>query len=354
MLEERSIANTDDGTSSRSSRRLAGQEAEAPPPASIAGKKTQLFGLLATDSKHGRPSADCPVGRSWKLDGSAPSTLSTLSPSLCSQRYEEADDILMRRRVLFDEDESAGELENEDEDDEITIVDDDDISVEEADDDPLKMHYKAVDESGFKLLPFTELKSMIEERCACKFCQSPVVVTQKTFGIATDLYLTCQPVDRRKKKTHTYSLTGKKIKTKKAELTKTGQKAVHRDLAQQYLLNSLLILAMQQLGLGLSSVTTLLGMIGIRPTIGNQSAWKEIQDNVGLAEEEVKNEVLEENVKIAIDTATADGAKADESGRIGLVCSIDGSWQKRSSGGRMTHLPDITSLLIAEQRRFLM
>lgn len=88
------------------------------------------------------------------------------------------------------------------------------------------------------------------------------------------------------------------------------------------------------LGIGLQSATTFLGLLGIRHLIGNRERWKKIQDQVGEAEAAVANKVMIANQTLAIKAAIAAGAKKDESvgNRIGLTCSIDGTWQTRSSG----------------------
>jgi len=51
-----------------------------------------------------------------------------------------------------------------------------------------------------------------------------------------------------------------------------------------------------------------------------------------MAEQQVKDDILAENRANAITYALSDGAERDKSGCVGLTCSIDGTWQKRSSG----------------------
>jgi len=185
-----------------------------------------------------------------------------------------------------------------------------------------------------KLIPFDALKTMFTRACACKFCGSPVTLRQETFGLATNLYLTCIPRDNCFAK-HQYKVSGDEIGTgNPAGPPDDGSSAsvVARDSAKKYLINILAVLAMQQLGLGMDGMMTLLGTLGIRSSMGCRATWRTIQDRVGVAEQEVKYQVLAKNRARAISFALADGAKRDADGHVGLICSIDGAWQKRSSG----------------------
>jgi len=44
-----------------------------------------------------------------------------------------------------------------------------------------------------KLIPFGNLKKLIEDHCVCKGCSAQVVLSEETFGIATTVCLRCQP-----------------------------------------------------------------------------------------------------------------------------------------------------------------
>ena len=70
--------------SSRQSRRLAGEEAEAPPPAELSQAGTELRYLLARDFRNGRALVGGDPTRRWQLDGQAPCDLSYLQ-----QTYQE-------------------------------------------------------------------------------------------------------------------------------------------------------------------------------------------------------------------------------------------------------------------------
>jgi len=95
----------------------------------------------------------------------------------------------------------------------------------------------------------------------------------------------------------------------------------------------------------LVSITTLLATLGIQSGIGNTRIWKVIQDRVGIAKQAVQQDVLAENRARAIQAALAFGAKTDDDGRVGLTCSVDGGWQKRSSG-QMYDSPSGHNLLV--------
>jgi len=302
---------------SRKSRRLSGELPPALPPATIAGKKTVLRGLLATDSYCGRASVDSNPAKAWNFDAggggaSSCSVSSVLMPSPFVAGMNKVDSRAGESCSGLFDDSGIGENADEDDDD-----DDDDAS----------------DAGGIKLIPFDELKRMFRKACVCKTCGSPVKLTQETYGLATNLYLTCIPRDKRWAQHH-FRIDADKIGTTKTKKTKAddGDGRQFRDSAKQYLLNYLLVLGMQQLGLGLESMTNMLGTLGIRSSIGNPSTWRVIQDQLGIAEQAVKDEVLAENQANAITFALSDGATRDDSGRVGLVCSIDGAWQKRSAG----------------------
>jgi hypothetical protein len=145
---------------------------------------------------------------------------------------------------------------------------------------------------------------MIEGSCRCKICGAPVILKQKTYGIATNLYLECCPSDGRRNK-HYDNIISERIYTKGAAAPPPpaaapavakidGRKAPRENAAKNYLINSLLWLAAQQLGLGSESILTFLGMLGMKATTGNRTAWKDIQELVGTAEEKVMQEVLAE------------------------------------------------------------
>jgi len=274
------------------------------PPAAVAGAKTALRSLLATDSVNGRAIIDGDPARAWNFDSASLSSVSMPSPFAPPNLISKAS-----APSVFCSGKPAA------------------VAGSEAAQEAL--------ETTTKLITFDGLKKMIEQRCGCKFCGSPVILQQETYGLATNLYLTCVPSDRRNK-VHKYDFKSDTIGGVPAPSTASDasddRRRVAKDNAGRYMINHLLVLAMHQLALGIVSVTTILATLGIRSGIGNNRIWKVIQDRVGVAEQAVKEEVLAENRVRAIQAALAFGATRDNDGRVGLTCSLDGGWQKRSSG----------------------
>ena len=136
-----------------------------------------------------------------------------------------------------------------------------------------------LDNQSAKLISFPDLKSLVEMNCACKHCHSPIILLQETFGLATNLCLVCTPADK------CFSCHWD---TRSSEPLKDGKKDEKPDTASNYLINHLLVLAMQQLGLGLQSIATFLSVLGLWPSIGSVRQWNVIQEAVGVAEEAKK------------------------------------------------------------------
>jgi len=296
----------------RKSRRLSGEEPPAAPSPSVAGVKSRLRGLLATDSAQGRASFNSDRAKAWNFDvatsTSSSTSISSMSlPSPFGIGAKNAHSQNQTDAVLFDGRSTVDDVDDDD--------DDDDCSM--------------------KLIPYDELRRMIRKSCICRTCGSPVKLSQETYGLATNLYLKCCPRDRR------WAVHNNKMECEEIGLPKCNDGADDgqndndrrsKPSSKIYLINSLAVLAMQQLGMGLDGLSTITGTLGIRSSIGNYQTWRSIQDRVGIAEQEVKDEVLAENVEKAISLALACGATKDDDGRVGLVCSVDGAWQKQSSG----------------------
>jgi hypothetical protein len=244
----------------RKSKRLAGEEAAAPPCASVAKPNTALHSLLASDSSQGRAAYDRDLSCKWRLDGSAPRKMSPVTTTDDS----ESDDSNFDPGALLEgeEDESDDETEEGEEDEE-----EDEVS-EKLPADP---------DAGLKLINFLELKGMVQIACRCRHCDSPVTLEQETFGLATNLYLTCIPADKRFG-AHTYNLRGDEVIPSASAAAATGPGQNRYDTSGNYVINSLLVLVTQQLGLGMKSVSTFLGGLGIRASVGKISTWKKIQD----------------------------------------------------------------------------
>ena len=131
----------------------------------------------------------------------------------------------------------------------------------------------------------------------------------------------------------------------------------------QYAINYGSVLMMQQLGMSLAGLAVILSFLGLAPGVGGMAKWKDIQDAVGASQQEVCEEVLCANIekevaatkadahKKAEEWAKTEGKQDDEEAkavkveeflayingldgqvRVGLTATMDGAWQKRSSG----------------------
>jgi hypothetical protein len=303
-----SVGTSSEPSTARKSRRLSHEPPDALPPPSSTKRKSQVAQLLARDTHGGRIRYETDRMKEWfppaPAGGKSSDDISSLTgcttPSTKMKKKKPPPPP--------------------------TKTSADGSSVPSVD----------ANDAGMKLLPFNQLKSLIEGSCCCKICQRPVLLKQETLGVATNLFLECVPENKRKKP-HFYSLTAEKLPTPPPP--PPGEKVDKRKLpreraAKKYLLNSLLWLAAQQLGLGVESIQTFLGMLGMKSSVGSKQAWKDIQEIVGAAEEKVMEEILAENIERARAKALeVHGAAACmKGGRVGVDGSIDMGWSKRSAG----------------------
>jgi hypothetical protein len=170
---------------------------------------------------------------------------------------------------------------------------------------------------------------MIEERCVCSICGSPLLLTQDTKGLATKLFLTCTPGDKRCT-AHKHSIIPEKVPVV-IDLEEMDRRKLPKDSTLCYQINYLFVVLMQQLGIGLDRAKTLLGLLGMRAAMGDERTWKRLQDRIGEAEQEVKEEVIAENIEKARAAALAAGAQPDPNadGRVPVPASADMGWNKR-------------------------
>jgi hypothetical protein len=187
-------------------------------------------------------------------------------------------------------------------------------------------------EMSNKLIQFDQLKTLIEGRCACRICGSPVLLTQDMKGLATKIYLTCIPTDKRWTP-HKDSIIPEKLPAV-INVEETDRRKLPKDSTLCYQINFLFVLAMQQLGIGLGSATNLLGILGMRANLGDERTWKRLQDLIGEAEQAVKDEVIAENIEKARAAALEKGAQPDPNaeGRVPVPASHDMGWNKKGSG----------------------
>lgn len=273
---------------------------------------------MATDCSQGRTVHDRDLSCRWRFEDAATPMSATTSSEMPSSSARSLLPLVVLNEPLDDRsDDESADLIDDDEEEEVEDFEEDDI-----------------DDGGMKIVHFPSLKRMVERFCRCRECGSDVTSEQDTLGTATDLCLTCIPKDKRFA-SHAHCMTAEELTQSEGNndpfTTKQDDKK-NTDSAGNHLINTVLALGMQQLGMGMNSVVTFLGTIGVRASLGDTSQWKKIQDRLGVAEEEVKEEVLKENLAAAVEAAEDDGETRGEDGRIGLTCSVDGGWQKRSSG----------------------
>jgi hypothetical protein len=182
--------------------------------------------------------------------------------------------------------------------------------------------FQSIDNSAMKLLPLGELKTLIESSCKCKTCGANLTLTQRTCGIATSLTLICDGHPK-----HYFELPAQRISQ---ETQSSGQSSLPK--AEEYPINCMLMLAMQLCGLGMKGANTFLGLLGMRSNFLRHDNWEYLSDTVGEAMEKVSDLAMKNNVVREIAATKEAGVEAEEDGRIGITASVDGAWQKRSSG----------------------
>jgi len=102
-----------------------------------------------------------------------------------------------------------------------------------------------------------------------------------------------------------------------------------------YIINFTANLMMEIFGHGISSLTTMLGLLGMAVHAGSHCSWSEIADLVGRAQQKVADKVQQLNLEIEIDMMKKKGIIAVPDGdkmRWPLTVSYDMGWQKRASG----------------------
>jgi len=92
---------------------------------------------------------------------------------------------------------------------------------------------------------------------------------------------------------------------------------------------------MQLLGKGLWTMTTVLGLLGIRIAQGNYDVWKRIQDKVGESQQLLAKECCQENLQKEEEATIASGILPFVDGRVPIACSGDTGWQ--GNGSRCTY-----------------
>jgi hypothetical protein len=180
-------------------------------------------------------------------------------------------------------------------------------------------------------------------------------ITQCTIGFASEVSITCI-----------------KCKQEVAKIQPQHQHGAFQGKGSKcsfmkYAINYSAVLIMQQLGMSLEGLAAIFGFLGIAASVGGMDKWRDIQEAVGAAQQEVAEEVLMENIekeiaatkqdadkklqewmqtteegKAANDTEQQQAKLDDEflvfvSGtdgecQLGLTAGMDQAWQKQSSG----------------------
>lgn len=148
------------------------------------------------------------------------------------------------------------------------------------------------------LIPYKELCCTLEQSFKCPKCNKKKLnVSQETYGFATELFITCDNCNHSVAITPIQGLRSKNKNNKKNDDDDEDDDEEDNNVTaggkfMDYAINYSMSLLMQQLGMGLRGVTTLLSFLGIAAGIGNPHKWKRIQDEVGLAEEAVAADVV--------------------------------------------------------------
>jgi len=270
-----------------------------------------------------------------------------------------------------DDEDMEEQQEDDEEDDDNDAADDDDAStmIILDNDDTKKCGRRGAMEPTNILLPFYRLRKTLESQFGCPKCsKKKLKVTQETYGFATELTITCEACGH-------VQIVAPGVESTRMERGDDDNEdgnhndGDHKDSASMFMdygINYAMVLLMQHLGMGLRGVVMILAFLGIAAGAGNQTKWQRIQEELGLAEEEVANRTIENNIKLEIAATrflqaqekyadwllTNEGTNASSEQeklmkmteflavrmsqeglqKIGVTVGMDGAWQKRSIG----------------------
>lgn len=210
-----------------------------------------------------------------------------------------------------------------------------DIEANEVSSVPSKMKTQG----GNRLLHFEGLKDLIEKNCTCSSCHGRVTLSEITIGLATTAVLACNDcnVNEQRSEPSSAPIDGDYARnitglSQDRIIAKTGNS--FRDFPVHYSL----VLLMQQLGCGLEGIRAVLSHLDMSSTVGDWVKWRELMDVVGVAEQQVAQQCMENNMREETRLSEIEGipCSVDTNGieRQGIAASIDMGWQKRSSGNR--------------------
>jgi hypothetical protein len=113
-------------------------------------------------------------------------------------------------------------------------------------------------------------------------------VSQVTVGFATEVRVTCNICKQ--------DISAIKPKEAREELQGPGSKGMF----MKYAINYSMVLVMQHLGMGLKGLMLLLAFLGIAPGIGDKQKWHAIQEAIGVAQQELQEEIICKNIELEI------------------------------------------------------
>jgi hypothetical protein len=255
---------------------------------------------------------------------------------------------------LVDNDSEDDEEYNSEDDDNIEDDKEESLLDEESDDTTGKIKQRPAIPPDNVLLPFQALCDSYN-KFPCPGCRRKghLQVKQYFKGSISDLVITCQrcqerviirsPFHKRNENEEAFDHRNPKATTSFSD----------------YYINYSLVLMMQLLGVGPDGLGIIFGFLGLAASKGQYAKWKQIQNVVGIAEEEVAKAVMKDNLEEEIEAVKATAKEqfnewyfrgggstkpTDErvqrmrtllkmqGDRVGIGVSMDGAWQRRAIG----------------------
>lgn len=247
------------------------------------------------------------------------------------------------------EEEEAEEEEEED--------DDDDVFGDEADE---NCDISSAASPNNVILAVQSIRTALEGNLCCPACNKKVMEVQdpaEGLGFAGYINIYCRYCEK-----DTLSLGMGDTKYRKT-VTVDGAQAIKKRKKKKafldYAINYNVVLMMQQLGLSIQGLESMLAFLGIASSYGNYAKWKVIQDYIGEAEDTICKEVLRENtddeLRLVKEEAkdqykrwhsSPEGRGTNQQdkitrmqeylhwrgNRIGITIGTDGAWHKRVIG----------------------
>ena len=223
-----------------------------------------------------------------------------------------------------------------------------------------------------KIVSFEDLSSTIENNLVCARCASTqqrtvsrVVVTEITVGLATTISLTCGACVRREGneyrpvKVVPQCLPPQCLPPPPSCAPTEGRGGRGKLELGNYVINVLAVLLMYDLGIGIRKFGHVLGLLGIRPAVGGESAWKKLENTLLGVLETLSKVCMMENIKaerqVTLDKIGVPGVPSENwvGNRLGLFTSWDMGWQKRAAGMAYNSMSGVGFLLGAHTKRVL-